>query len=69
MQQRRWKNIFTNYQNHIDNAKRNSHYVKTNFSFDNMKDKLATYFDVVPKPIQLKLPKLTKVELPSLKKQ
>jgi glycosyltransferase involved in cell wall biosynthesis len=65
---KKMEDIFTNYQNHVDNAKRNSHYVKTNFSFDNMKDKLATYFDVVPKPVALKLPKLTKLELPSLKK-
>jgi hypothetical protein len=65
---KKMEDIFTNYQNYTDNAKRNSHFVKTNFSFDNMKDKLSTYFDAVPKPVQLKLPKLTKLELPALKK-
>lgn len=65
---KKMEDVFSNYQNYIDNAKRNAHYVKTNFSFDNMKDTLNKVFDSVPKPVALKLPKLTKLELPEIKK-
>jgi len=62
------KDMFENYSKYVDNAKRQSHFVKTNFSFDSMKSKLITYLDAVPKPIALKLPTLKKIELPKLKK-
>jgi len=33
-----------------------------------MKTKLNTHLEIVPKPIQLKLPQLRKIELPKLTK-
>jgi glycosyltransferase involved in cell wall biosynthesis len=63
------KDMFENYSKYVDNAKRQSYFVKTNFSFDSMKSKLVTYLDAVPKPIALKLPTLKKIELPSLSKK
>lgn len=60
--------MFENYSKYIDNAKRNAHYVKTNFSYDAMKEKLAKFIEVVPRPVALKLPTLKKIELPKLKK-
>ena len=62
------KDMFENYSKYVDNAKRQSHFVKTNFSFDSMKTKLSTYLEVIPKPVALKLPQLRKIELPKLKK-
>jgi len=62
------KDMFENYSKYIDTAKRQSHFVKTNFSFDAMKTKLGTYLDAVPKPVTLKLPTLKKISLPQLKK-
>jgi glycosyltransferase involved in cell wall biosynthesis len=58
--------LFENYQKYTDNSKRQSHYVKTNFSFEEMKTKLNKILEIVPRPIQLKLPNLKKIELPSL---
>jgi glycosyltransferase involved in cell wall biosynthesis len=60
--------MFENYAKYTDNAKRQSHYVKTAFSYDAMKTKLSTILEVVPKPVALKLPTLKKIELPKLKK-
>lgn len=60
--------MFENYSKYTDNAKRNAHYVKTNFSYDAMKEKLAKFIEVVPRPVALKLPTLKKIELPKLKK-
>ena len=60
--------MFENYAKYTDNAKRQSHYVKTTFSYDAMKTKLSTILEVVPKPVALKLPTLKKIELPKLKK-
>jgi len=60
--------MYANYAKYTDNAKRQSHYVKSNFSFDDMKDILAKYLEAVPKPVALKLPQLKKIQLPTLKK-
>jgi len=60
--------MYANYAKYTDNAKRQSHYVKSNFSFDNMKDILAKYLEAVPKPVALKLPQLKKIQLPTLSK-
>jgi len=62
------KDMFENYNKYVDTAKRQSHFVKTNFSFEAMKTKLGTYLEAVPKPVALKLPTLKKIELPKLKK-
>lgn len=62
------EDVFNKYSKYQELAKRQSHYSKTNFSFDNMKTLLSTYLDKIPKQAQLKLPQLKKIELPQLKK-
>lgn len=62
------KSVHENYKQYKELAKQQSHYCKTNFSFDKMKDLLATYLELIPKNVQLKLPQLKKIELPKLKK-
>jgi hypothetical protein len=62
------KDIFENYNNYVDQAKRQSYKSKTQFSFDKMKELLSTNLEVVPKKVELKLPALKKIELPQLKK-
>ena len=66
------KDMFENYKNYTENAKRQAYYSKTEFSWDKMKDKLDEYLTKsipeFPKQIQLKLPQLKKIELPKLKK-
>jgi glycosyltransferase involved in cell wall biosynthesis len=57
--------VFTNYKKFAENAKRQSHYAKTNFSFEKMTEKLKEYYDKFvieqPKLVLPTLPKLTKV--------
>jgi hypothetical protein len=65
----RMVDMFENYSKYTDNAKRQSHHVKTNFSYDAMKTKLSTILEVVPRPVQLKLPSLKRIELPKLLKK
>jgi glycosyltransferase involved in cell wall biosynthesis len=62
------KDVFDNYNKYTDNAKRQSHKCKTNFSFDKMKDLLSVIIERVPKKVELKLPTLKKIQLPKLKK-
>ena len=66
------KDIVDNYKNYTQIAKKQSHYVKTKFSFDAMHNLLHNILDTrvpeFPKQVQLKLPQLKKIELPKLKK-
>jgi glycosyltransferase involved in cell wall biosynthesis len=66
------KDMFENYKNYTDKAKRQGYYSRTNFSFEKMKEKLDGIFTEripeFPKQVQLSLPKLKKIELPKLKK-
>jgi hypothetical protein len=66
------KDMFENYKNYMDNAKRQGFHSRTKFSFDMMKEKLdAILTNKVPdfpKRVELKLPQLKKIELPKLKK-
>lgn len=66
------KDVFENYKNYTDKAKRQGFQSRTNFSFEKMKEKLDIIFTIkipeFPKQVQLSLPKLRKIELPSLKK-
>jgi len=66
------KDMFENYKNYTDGAKRQGFQSRTNFSFNVMKEKLdkvlTEYIPQFPKHIQLQLPKLKKIELPKLKK-
>jgi hypothetical protein len=65
------KDVFENYKNYTDKAKRQGFQSRTNFSFEKMKEKLDMIFTIkipeFPKQIQLQLPKLKKIELPKLK--
>ena len=66
------RDMFEDYNRYIDGAKRQSHYSKTKFNFDNLKNEIDKLFikfiPEFPKQIQLQLPKLKKLELPKLQK-
>ena len=64
-----YKDVYEYYNKHLERAKRQSHYAKTNFSFDKMAEVLDNILELkVPKQVELKLPSLKKMELPKLKK-
>jgi hypothetical protein len=66
------KDVFENYKNYTEGAKRQAYKSKNEFSWDKMKDKVDSlftqYIPEFPKAIELKLPQLKKIELPKLKK-
>ena len=66
------KDVFENYKEYAEKAKRQGFQSRTKFSFDAMKEKLDKLFTEkipeFPKQVQLQLPKLKKIELPKLKK-
>jgi len=63
------EDVYKNYKNYVDGAKRQAYRSRTEFSLDKMGEKLIELIDTkIPKPIQLKLPQLKKIELPKLKK-
>jgi len=64
------KDVYEKYNKYQDLAKKQARKSKEQFSFDNMKQLIKDYFDKIPKSVtpQLQLPKLKKIELPSLKK-
>jgi glycosyltransferase involved in cell wall biosynthesis len=66
------KDVFENYKNYIDKAKRQGFQSRTKFSYETMKEKLDKLFTEkipnFPKPVKLQLPQLKKIELPKLKK-
>jgi len=68
----RIKDMFENYKNYLDGAKRQTYRSKTEFSWDKMKDKLDELFTKFipefPKEVSLALPKLKKLGEPQLKK-
>ena len=56
-----FKDVFENYNKYLESSKRQSHYSKTNFSFDKMVEVLDNIFEnKIPKQVELKLPKLKK---------
>lgn len=58
-----FKNVFENYKKYVELAKRQSHYAKENFSIDKMAEVLDAILETkVPKQVELKLPKLKKIE-------
>ncbi len=58
-----FKNVYNDYNKYIELAKRQAHYAKTNFSFEAMATLLDDILErSVPKQVELKLPKLKKVE-------
>jgi glycosyltransferase involved in cell wall biosynthesis len=62
------KDVFENYKNYIDKAKRQAYKSNINFSWDAMKNKVdelfTQYIPDLPKKVELKLPNLKKIELP-----
>ena len=67
-----FKDIEKNYKKSLEKSRKTYHHIKTNFSFDKMKEKLGSILTErlpeFPKQVQLKLPKMKKIELPKLKK-
>ena len=58
-----FKNIFSNYKKYTELSKRQAHYVKENFTIDKMAEVLDNILETkVPKQVELKLPKLKKIE-------
>ena len=66
------KDVFENYKNYTDKAKRQAFKSKNEFSWDKMKEKIDSILTQTvpefPKEVQLKLPQLKKIELPKLQK-
>jgi hypothetical protein len=66
------KDVFENYKNYLEGAKRQAFRSKNEFSYDKMKESvdsiLTKYIPEFPKSVELKLPQLKKLELPKLKK-
>lgn len=63
------EDVYKNYKNYIDGAKKQSYRSRTQFSLDEMSQLLLNILDKkVPKQVELKLPQLKKIELPKLKK-
>jgi glycosyltransferase involved in cell wall biosynthesis len=62
------KDVFENYKNYTEKAKRQAYKSKTEFSWDKMKEKLDNLLDSsipeFPKEVSLKLPTIKKIELP-----
>jgi hypothetical protein len=65
------KDVFENYKNYTDGAKRQAFKSKNEFSWNKMSEKadsiFTQYIPEFPKEIKLKLPTLKKIELPKLK--
>jgi hypothetical protein len=66
------KDVFENYKNYTEGAKRQAYRSKTEFSWDKMKETMDSLFEQYipefPKEVTLKLPPLKKIELPKLNK-
>lgn len=64
------KDVYDKYNKYQELARKQAKKSKDQFSFDNMKQLIKEHFDRIPKSVtpQLQLPKLKKIELPSLKK-
>ena len=57
-----FRNVYDQYKKYLELSKRQAHYAKTTFSFDNMAELLDSILESkVPKQVELKLPKLKKL--------
>ena len=64
------KDVYNNYKKFIDGAKKQSYRSRTEFSLDKMGELLISILNKnVPKPLELNLPQLKKIELPTLNKK
>ena len=65
------RDVFENYKNYTEKAKRQAYKSKSEFSWEQMAELIDTYLDKYvpefPKEVKLKLPSLKKIELPKLK--
>jgi len=65
------KDIEKNYKKALEKSRKTYHHIKTNYSFDKMKEKLDSILTnripEFPKHHELKLPKMKKIELPKSK--
>jgi hypothetical protein len=64
------KDVYKNYKKYVEQSRKQTQFLKTNFSKENMTDVLKTHLDKiqVAANVPLQLPKLKKIELPKLKK-
>ncbi len=65
------KDVFNHYKKYIEKSRKQTQYIKDNFSFDKMGELINSFMPKVeagPQMQKLKLPKLKKVELPKLQK-
>ena len=63
------KDVYNNYKKFVDGAKKQSYRSRTEFNIDKMGELLISILNKnVPKPLELKLPQLKKIELPKLNK-
>lgn len=66
------KDVVKNYKTYTERSRKNYHYIKTNFTFDAMKEKLSeiltSRLPEFPKQVQLQLPKLKKLNFQNSKK-
>ena len=66
------KDVFENYKNYTEKAKRQAFKSKNEFSYDKMKEKvddiLTKAIPEFPQEVKLALPQLKKIELPKLQK-
>ena len=59
------EDVYKNYKKYIDGAKRQAYKSRTEFNLEEMGKQLVELLDSrIPKPVQLKLPTLKKIELP-----
>ena len=68
---RAMKDVFNHYKKYIEKSRKQTQYIKDNFSFDKMGEILNNLLpgeDKIPVMKPLKLPNLKKIELPKLKK-
>lgn len=63
------KDVYTKYDKYQELAKRQAHISKTKYSFGEMQKLLGTYLEKIPKQVELVLPKLKKINLPTLIQQ
>jgi len=57
------RDVFEKYTKYQEKAKQQAHKSKTMFSFEEMKNELSKYLNMVPKQVGLTLPKLKKIEV------
>jgi len=61
------KDLYENYSKYLENAKRQAHKNKQEFSMEKMKEAISSYLKLIPKKQEIKLPQLKKIEFPAIK--